>query len=115
MHAGGLLRPHETTASMIVKLAAGAPPRIAVTGTSHPCLSLFKPAAFDAAALTASDPRLFAAGRAVAAAAQDRAFRARLRASIAAREKSILNHIEDGAIDAAEVSTARWAEEFLWP
>ncbi len=47
MHAGGLIRPSQTCGSMIVKLKAGRLPEVMVTGTSAPCLSLFKPVGFD--------------------------------------------------------------------
>lgn len=49
MHAGGITRPSQTCGSMIVRLAAGAPPQVWVTGTSAPCLSLFQPVDFSAA------------------------------------------------------------------
>jgi secernin len=48
MHAGGLTRPSQTTASMLAALRPGKPPEIYVTGTSAPCLSLFQPLSFDA-------------------------------------------------------------------
>jgi dipeptidase len=47
MHAGGLTRPSQSCGSMIVKLGADHSPQVMVTGTSAPCLSLFKPAGFD--------------------------------------------------------------------
>jgi len=49
MHAGGLIRPSQSCGSMIVKLGAGQPPQVMVTGTSAPCLSLFKPVSFSLA------------------------------------------------------------------
>ena len=45
-HAGGRHRPHQTCGSMVVGLSANKPADILVTGTSSPCLSLFKPIAF---------------------------------------------------------------------
>jgi dipeptidase len=42
MHAGGLVGDH-TTASMAVELRPGAAPLVWATGTSLPCVSLFKP------------------------------------------------------------------------
>lgn len=54
MHAGGLLRPSQTTGSMLVKLAPGTAPEVFVTGTSAPCLSLFQPLSFQACAEKAS-------------------------------------------------------------
>jgi secernin len=45
MHAAGFIRRHQTTGSMIARLSAsGATPLF--TGTSAPCLSIFRPAAF---------------------------------------------------------------------
>jgi dipeptidase len=48
LHAGGLTRPSQTTASMLAALRPGEPPEIFVTGTSAPCLSLFQPLSFEA-------------------------------------------------------------------
>ena len=49
LHAAGPIRRSQTTASMIVQLAPGCPPRMAFTGTSAPCLSIFRPVDFSAA------------------------------------------------------------------
>lgn len=46
MHAGGIVRRHQTTGSMLARLAADRFD-ILFTGTSAPCLSIFRPAAFD--------------------------------------------------------------------
>ena len=46
MHASGVTRPSQTCGSMIVQLQPGQPPRIMVTGTSAPCISLFQPIDF---------------------------------------------------------------------
>lgn len=48
MHAGGFIRRNQTTGSLVAHLEHGASPRIFVTGTSAPCLSLFRPVSFDA-------------------------------------------------------------------
>lgn len=46
MHAAGLIRRSQTTGSMVARLTpAGA--TVLVTGTSAPCLSIFRPVAFD--------------------------------------------------------------------
>jgi len=47
MHAGGLTRPSQSCGSMIAKLGPDQSPQVMVTGTSAPCLSLFKPVSFD--------------------------------------------------------------------
>ena len=49
LHAAGPIRRSQTTGSMIVQLAPGRAPRMAFTGTSAPCLSIFRPADFAAA------------------------------------------------------------------
>ncbi|SDI66582.1 C69 family dipeptidase [Pseudomonas panipatensis] len=49
MHAGSFWRPSQTTGSLIARLDSGGP-RLAATGTSAPCLSLFQPLGFDPAA-----------------------------------------------------------------
>lgn len=46
MHAAGFIRRRQTTGSMIVRLTAGGATAL-FTGTSAPCLSIFRPAAFD--------------------------------------------------------------------
>lgn len=43
LHAGSMLRPSQTTASLIARLAPGQVPQVVATGTSAPCLSLFQP------------------------------------------------------------------------
>lgn len=45
MHAAGFIRRHQTTGSMVVRLE-GAGALALFTGTSAPCLSIFRPAAF---------------------------------------------------------------------
>jgi dipeptidase len=47
MHAGGPIRQSQTTASLIVRIQEGDI-RAAATGTSAPCLSIFRPFSFDA-------------------------------------------------------------------
>lgn len=43
MHASGLFTPHQSVGSMVVELRKDKEPTIWLTGTSSPCLSLFKP------------------------------------------------------------------------
>lgn len=45
MHAGGLLRPSQTTSSLLARLQQGST-TLAATATSAPCLSLFQPVDF---------------------------------------------------------------------
>lgn len=114
MHAAGPLRPHASTGSMIAVLRANAPPIAAFTGTLHPCISLFKPAGFDAQGRTIFDPDLFAQGARLAARAKrDRAFRKTLRQSIAAAEPALFEAIAAGAADKAEALAASWTREWL--
>jgi secernin len=46
MHAAGFIRRHQTTGSMIARLAPAGPTAL-FTGTSAPCLSVFRPAGFE--------------------------------------------------------------------
>jgi len=46
LHAGSLLRPSQTTASLVAHLSADAV-QLAATGSSAPCLSLFEPLSFN--------------------------------------------------------------------
>jgi len=50
LHAGSFLRPSQTTASLIARLAPQEPVQVAATGTSAPCLSLFQPMGMEALA-----------------------------------------------------------------
>lgn len=43
MHATGLLNPSQTTGSMVVELRKEKPSTVWLTGTSSPCLSVYKP------------------------------------------------------------------------
>jgi secernin len=56
MHAAGFIRRYQTTGSMIVRLS-GSGPTALFTGTSAPCLSIFRPADFSGefSVLTAAD------------------------------------------------------------
>ncbi|MGQ0586270.1 MAG: C69 family dipeptidase [Gammaproteobacteria bacterium] len=61
MHAAGLIRRRQTTGSMIARLTASGPTAL-FTGTSAPCLSIFRPAAFDGefSVLTPADKQVAA-------------------------------------------------------
>lgn len=114
MHASGLLRPHATTASMIMRLSPGAPPAIAATGTIHPCISLFKPAGFSENSFSVTDRGLFKKGLAAAIRARkDPNWREELRASIAHAETDIFPLIEANGIEAADASAREWAAAWL--
>ncbi|MCZ2392648.1 MAG: C69 family dipeptidase [Chitinophagales bacterium] len=43
MHANGPFCPHQTTASMVVEIRTKQPSTLWLTGSSSPCLSIFKP------------------------------------------------------------------------
>lgn len=43
MHASGLFTPHQSVGSMVVELRKDKPTTVWMTGTSAPCLSLYKP------------------------------------------------------------------------
>ena len=97
LHAAGLLRPSQTTGSMISRLAPGDA-RHVLTGTSAPCLALFRPASLEAeqplsieAGDAAGDPPLWRRFESVHRRALfDPGLRARLRAERDALEEPIL-------------------------
>ena len=114
MHASGPLRPHATTASMIAKLAPGAPPVVAFTGTPLPCVSLFKPAGVDAPLQDEFPADLFALGVATAQRAKaDPLFRRGIRRSIEEIEPALLAALECGATDEARRRARAWTDERL--
>ncbi len=101
LHAGGVLRPSQTTGSMLVRLQPGAMPEVFATGTSAPCLSLFQPVSFQSGA-TVGSLLLDAAATEQSAlwhrfervhqrALLDRGFRHRLRASRDALEPAMFD------------------------
>jgi dipeptidase len=113
MHASGVLRPHASTASMIAKLAPGEPPRLAFTGTIHPCISLFKPASFDTLPAALSSGDLFERGLTAAMrAALDPSFRSSLRRSVEAEEPALLHALEAGRTREAEAIAAKWEARY---
>ncbi|HPE30497.1 MAG TPA: hypothetical protein PLV61_04830 [Parvularculaceae bacterium] len=114
MHSKGPLRPSQTTGAMIAKLVSGAPPRVAFTGTSSPCVSLFKPAGFSSEAFLAMDGGVWEKGNALLSrAARDKTLRAALRRSIGDAEPEILKRIEAGEIVDAETLARRWGAHWL--
>ncbi|MCS7018405.1 MAG: C69 family dipeptidase [Cytophagales bacterium] len=48
MHATGLLNPNSTTGSMVAHISSASPPVVWLTGTPHPCMSVFVPFVFGA-------------------------------------------------------------------
>ncbi|OFW99730.1 MAG: hypothetical protein A3E78_07020 [Alphaproteobacteria bacterium RIFCSPHIGHO2_12_FULL_63_12] len=113
LHASGPLRPHASTASMVVRLADGAP-RAAFTGTIHPCISLFKPASFDGGCRSLSREGLFGDGLAAARRAKgDPVWRREIRRSIAAVEPELLAAIEAGDFAVADATAAAWSSQWL--
>ena len=114
MHFGGLLRPHSTTASMIARLTPGKGPAAAFTGTAQPCISLFKPAAFNAEPSTLSEVALAEQGRAaVERARRDAGWREEIRKSIGEIEPRILDLIEAGEVDRADELCAAWRRAWI--
>ncbi len=114
MHEGGILRPHASTASMIVRIAPDAPPRAAITGTIQPCISLFKPVGFESAGRGPFGDGLFEAGLAVHKRAKgDALFRQSLRASIEAVEPEILDATQAGEIARAAALASHWVKDWL--
>lgn len=121
MHAGGLLRPSQTTGSMLVRLRPGMAPEIVVTGTSAPCLSLFQPVSFKPRGegsylfqgeATAALPALWQQFESVhQRALRDPEFCRRLRASRDALEP----HMFDSSIDISQrgVKAAQWHRHWL--
>lgn len=95
MHAKGLFRPSHTTGSLIASLTPGKPPRVALTGTPSPCISLFKPVGFAAESrlidrMGSGD--LWRWGQSVyGTCVADPGFRARVRTEIAAIETGLLS------------------------
>lgn len=113
MHAAGPLRPHASTSSMAACLSDGAP-RVAFTGTIHPCISLFKPASLAGVCRTVHDENLFRRGAAAAGRAKaDAAWRGALRRSIVRAEPEIFAAIAEGDPLAADRRAAEWAAEWL--
>ncbi|TJY62051.1 peptidase family C69 [Sinimarinibacterium sp. CAU 1509] len=55
MHSAGLVRRHQTTGSLIAKLGAKGAQQW-LTGTSAPCLSIFRPVTFDGEWSVLTDP-----------------------------------------------------------
>lgn len=114
MHSHGLFRPHSTSASMIVRLSPGKLPVAAFTGTAQPCISLFKPAAFNAAPLTLYDSNLSAQGRAaVRRANRDSGWRRGIRNSIAEIEPEILEAVQSDDIEKADRLSDAWRREWI--
>lgn len=112
MHAAGFIRRHQTTGSMIARLGA-AGPTLLFTGTSAPCLSIFRPAAFEGefSVLTAPERAVeamlwrrheFLHRRALA----DRDLRLRLRTTRDAIESKVFAQLADGRPSAESLAQA---------
>ena len=113
LHHGGPLRPSHTTNSMLVRLAPGEAPAIAMTGTKTPCISLYRPIAFDGTSSLLA-PNMWALGaKRHDAVARDPSARAQIRNRIAAAEVHILPAIEAGRSDVAEALVAAWDDHGL--
>lgn len=113
LHHGGLLRPSHTTNSMLVRLAQGEAPAIAMTGTRTPCISLYRPVAFDGASSLLSDTLWERGAERHDALARDASARHQVRNRIAAAEAHILPAIEAGRPDVAEALVTAWDDHGL--
>ncbi|WP_417479452.1 peptidase family C69 [Maricaulis maris] len=113
LHHGGLMRPSHTTNSMLVRLAPGEAPAIAMTGTKTPCVSLFRPVAFDGASSLFSDTLWEQGSKRNDALARDPSARQQVRNRIAAAEAHILPAIEAGRPDVAEALVTAWDDHGL--
>lgn len=122
MHAAGPIRRSQTTGSLVVWLGAQGI-RAMATGTSAPCLSMFRPLQFGAEssllAPSADRAPLWSAWEPVQRAALfDHAFRMRLRARIAAEEARWLPAWMEAGADAQDLDAPLQAavQEILqWP
>lgn len=123
LHAAGPVRRSQTTASLVVRLGEGEP-RAAATGSSAPCLSVFRPVNFDPVAWSVLSP---AADRAPLwqdweaihrAALFDAGFRRRLRQAIARAEAPLCRALDAGGpgLAAHDQDVAAVARDILaWP
>jgi dipeptidase len=124
MHAAGFVRRHQTTGSMIARLAPAGPTAL-FTGTSAPCLSIFRPAGFAGDFALLTEP-----GRQVESllwrrheilhrrALADPALRERLRATRDPIEQKIFAELaaprpDAGALSRADRLAAAW-HKVLW-
>ncbi len=98
---------------MLVRLAPGEAPAIAMTGTKTPCVSLFRPVAFDGASSLFSDTLWEQGSKRHDALARDPSARQQVRNRIAAAEAHILPAIEAGRPDVAEALVTAWDEHGL--
>lgn len=122
MHASGPIRRSQTTGAMIAWLGPLGP-RLAVTGSSAPCLSLFRPLAIGAESSllspTADQAPYWQAWEPVHRAALfDAPFRARLRDAIAGIEDDVLMNWMDPQPPFAELDSRCQAfvqEVLRWP
>jgi hypothetical protein len=112
MHAAGFIRRHQTTGSMVARLTAEGP-TVLFTGTSAPCLSIFRPAGFDGefSVLTPAEKEVeallwrrheFLHRRALA----DAELRQRLRATRDSIELKIFEQLQAAHPDAAALARA---------
>jgi len=112
MHAAGFIRRSQTTGSMVARLTAPGP-TLLFTGTSAPCLSIFRPAGFDGefSVLTPAEREVeallwrrheFLHRRALA----DRDLRGRIRATRESIEPKIFEQLEAAPPDGAALARA---------
>ena len=113
MHAGGPFRPSHSTASMMVKLVPGEAPRLLMTGSKTPCISLFRPVAFEGG-FSVLDPQVWPrSAERHEAMARDREARETLQARLAVAEGRIFPLVEAGEAGTAEAFVQAWDEHDL--
>lgn len=116
-HGGGMfgkfLRPSHTTNSLLVRLMPGVAPAITMTGTKTPCVSLYRPIAFEgSSSLLSAEVWPSGAAHHDRMAADPHA-REQVRARIAAAETHIFSAVEAGRHDVAEALIEAWDDHGL--
>ena len=98
---------------MLVRLAPGMSPAIAMTGSKTPCISLYRPVGFDGPSSLLSEGLWEAGAIRHDALARDASARTQMRNRIAAAEVHILPAIEAGRPDVAEALVTAWDDHGL--
>jgi len=115
MHAAGPIRRSQTTGSLVARLGSDGP-QVFATGTSAPCLSLFRPVDFDAEGWSVLTPLhrepiapLWRQHEAVHRRALfDARLRPTIRADIDATEPAVVHAVEQGDPERANALCREW-------